>query len=381
MPAVENPDRRLDDLPLMERTGIRYLRDLARQMPTQRHTDAVHLLNAMERGELRKIERGAVMRSALAGGLSALIAALAVMLAEHLYPEGGWRYWLISISIAGGAAVVEIGYLYWDALKTTMKLTHAAGLPLFDEDDDAHDLELASSLARAALELPNPTEQVGGVNPLAEAPRGKLILMGLLYKGKVAVTNFALKVVIRRIAGRVLVRGAEELIAIPVTALWNAIVTWLVVREARLRIVGPSAAVHLIDRLWEETAPASPQREGAVRAVASAVVRSHDMHPNMLALLKQVQGRMESANEGVDVDDSAAFIAELASETPATQRFLLAVLTLAAITDGRLAGAERALLTEAYAACQLPLNIAEIQTLATRLRQGDVISASDLLPG
>ncbi len=369
----------LDELPLLERTGITYLRNMARRRPIEAD-DAIHILDEEELRNLRRVERGAVIRSGTVGAISALVSAAAVLYAESRWPDGGMSYWSLVLGVAGVAALLEILFLYWDALRSTLALTRAAGLPLFDEPDETVDVELAGSLARAALELPNSTQPTEGVDPMREAPKLKMLLVGLLYKGKIAVTNFLLKVVVRRLFGRVLVRGAEELVAIPVTAIWNATVTWLVMREARLRVVGPFAAEHLVGGLWDELAEHSPQREAAVRAVASAAVRSHDMHPNLLAMLREVKRRTEQAEASGDVDDSRDFLRELAEAPPDAQRWLIGVLTLAAISDGRLAPGERALLAEACRAAGVADHTPRAQELAKRLRGGQLITARELLP-
>ena len=43
--------------------------------------------------------------------------------------------------------------------------------------------------------------------------------------------------------------------AVPVTAVWNGVVSWLVMREARLRAMGPSAAVALVDAVFDDVPP------------------------------------------------------------------------------------------------------------------------------
>ena len=60
-------------------------------------------------------------------------------------------------------------------------------------------------------------------------------LAALLYKANIALTTFLVKLGLRSVLGRVLDRSFFELAAIPVTAIWNAIVCFIVVREARLR--------------------------------------------------------------------------------------------------------------------------------------------------
>ena len=341
------------DAPLLERVGVRYVLRLSRSLPRVGPDAAIHVLDARERAEINRIERAGVVRSALAGALSALIAVVGVWLADERFAvpeEGGLLdhavYWGVVFGIGGVAAVFEVVFLYRDALRHALLMARAAGLPLFDEDDASVDAEIAGSIVRAALELDNKQEAGRlGINPLREASKWRLLLYSLLYKGKIAVTSFLLKLVIRRAMGRAAVRGAViELVAVPVTAAWNAVVTWLVLRETRLRIMGPSAAASLVDELWAR-APASPQRSGALRAVASAIVRSSDLHPNIVALLVEVEARAEG-EEPEALDDTERFVEEFRAADAEHRRWLYAVAVLAAILDGRIAPAEKALLRE-----------------------------------
>ena len=95
--------------------------------------------------------------------------------------------------------------------------------------------QVARSLVRAALELPNPREPICGVDPYARTPRWKLTLLAIGYKLKVGVTSFLLKVFLRRLLGRAALRVLIPLAAIPVYATWNTLVTRWVLRQARIR--------------------------------------------------------------------------------------------------------------------------------------------------
>src|SRR4051794_24783671 len=62
--------------PLLVRLGIGYFQRRSRSAQPAEAIDAVHLLNPDEREALRKIERGAIVRAAIAGGLSTVIAGV-----------------------------------------------------------------------------------------------------------------------------------------------------------------------------------------------------------------------------------------------------------------------------------------------------------------
>jgi hypothetical protein len=340
-------------------------------------------LNADELRELRRIERNAVLRAALAGALSgAASAAAAIWGQRFLGPEGtplsaadGVKFWAVVASVTVVASALEIGFLFWDALRSVHAMATAAGLGLGQGLLSGEQREVALSLARAALELPNPPRRTYGIDPRRESVRWVVALSALLYKAKIALTTFLLKVVLRSLLGRVVARALFELVAIPVTALWNAIVCFLVVREARLRAMGPSAASELVARAFAAESPSPAGRAAAFRSVASAIVRTQDFHPNHLALVRVLAERL-GAIDFEEVDDSARYLRELATLPANDQRFALDLLVIAAVLDGRLTRAERRLLAEAFEACGRRLELERVDRLRRAFHAGNGLEFS-----
>jgi len=371
-------------LPLMERIGIWYLQSRPRPLavpPTDGADDAVHVLDPRERAELRRIERSAILRAAAAGALSTLVSAGAELLVLDSEASDPLLFW----AVVGGATVIaalfEILYLYWDGLRAVHALSSAAGLDLFPQGDAGR--AIAGQMARAALELPNPPDPRWGVDPLREASRVRLVVGSLLYKAKVGATNFAVKALVRRLFGRAAVRTWLPFVAVPVTAAWNASVCWIILREARLRVMGASAAHEMVTALFaDEPSTTRPQREAAVRAVAATMVRMHDLHPNLVALLDRVRRAALAAEPEwtlpADLDDSQAFLSSLAALPEPARRLPLRILGVAAIIDGRLAGSDRRLWGEALAAAGRPPETGALRALLHAFVQGDPVPLETL---
>lgn len=369
--------------PLLERLGVRYLRRLSEGLPESSSPDAIHVLNPDERRRLRSVVRGAVARAFLAGALSALVAAVGESILSPILlgpdPEFAtleqqlW-FWLALAPIVGVAAVGEITFLYWDGLRSVHKLAHAAGIRLWPAEVDGDSYMLAAGLARAALELPNPTDEVFGVDPRREASRLKLLFSSLLYKAKVGASNFVVKALIRRLLGRSIVRAWLAFTAVPITGLWDALIAWKVLREARIRAMGPSAIRELLEGSFADDldglSPAA--RVEAIRAVGSAIVRSFDAHPNLVLLLRELRRRVGEPKLEV-VDDSRAFLAGVALLPRDEQSTVLRLLAVAAIIDGRLTRDERRLVREAQAACGRVIDDAPLRALRTAFLEGDPI--------
>lgn len=363
--------------PLLERLGVLYFRRMSAALPDVNAQDAVYVLNADERKTLGALVRGAVVRAGLAGAASAALAAGAEVYAdktygtEHANADVAIRYWGIVLGVTVIAAVLEIVFLYWDSLRTVHRMTRAAGFDPFGKTASDDQNAVAAALARAALELPNPTETAFGVNPHREASKIKLLFASLLYKVKVSITNFAVKLLVRRIAGRALVRTWLPFVAVPGTALWNGIVCYVVLREARIRVMGPSAAHELVNAIFDQGIPTTPEgRVTMVRAVASSIVRTEDLHPNLQAVLIEVTKRVaDPLPEGID--DSGAFLDKLRQLDKSEQKMALQVLSAAAIIDGRFSGTEKKLVSEALEVCGLPADSRPVERLRKAFIRGD----------
>jgi hypothetical protein len=267
-------------------------------------------------------------------------------------------------------------FLYWDALRSVHALARAAGLQMFTGDHPDDGAAVARALARTALDLPNPVQQLFGVNPRREVSGAYLLGAAALYKCKVALSNLLVKELLGRLLGRSLMRHTLAFVALPVTAMWTAAVCWSVMREARIRVMGPSAAHEFLEEVFAGQAPLSERgRLEAQRAVASSIVRTHELHPNLVVLLRGVHKRL-GGSHGEVLDDSHVFLSEVPRLPPGEQSLVLRVLAVAAAIDGKIVAAERRLLRRALAACGRAADDAPAQRLCEAFVRGEVIPAA-----
>lgn len=369
-------------LPLLERISSRYLRSASQR--ALEAFDPVHVLNAEERAGLRAVERGAVLRAALAGVANAIVTGLGELYAarwlgprpEHATLSQLVAYWGIFGVLAIVFAIAEIAYLYWDGLRAVRALSRVAGLELHDDSNS----EVALALARAALELPNPPDSTLGVDPHREASKLQLAFASGAYKLKISVTNFLFKALVRRALGRAATRGLLAFTAIPINAAWNALVCWTVLREARIRVMGPSAATEMVDAAFADTpSPRAELVSAAHQALGSAVVRTRELHPNHAALIHAFRKRFGPPPAGLPQDDSRSFLQSFSTLTAAESRVAIRLFACAAVLDGRVVRAERQLLRDAYRAAGLTERVSEVERLRRAFVAGDPISRDDLV--
>ena len=374
---IRKPER-----PLLERLGGRFLQ--AGKLAPATADDPIHVLNPVERAGLLRVTRGAVLRASLAGVLNAAFTGFGALFAAHLLghkPEHATlaqniSYWGLFGALALLAAVLEIAYLYWDGLRAVRELSLVAGLRL----EASENLDVSFALARAALELPNPPDVTFGVNPHRESSRWQLATASLVYKLKVSFTNFLFKALVERAVGRLATRALLAFTAIPINAIWNGLVCWFVLREARIRVMGPSAASEMLDIIFSVEPAPSPALLTAVHcALGAAVVRTTELHPNHIALIRELRLRFGEPPVGIEVDDAQAFLRSLSALTLPERRTALRVLSVAAILDGRLVKRERRLLAEAYAAAAVTPALEHVERLRQAFVAGDPIPRAELL--
>jgi hypothetical protein len=353
---VRNYRGGMADAPFLERVGIAYLERRTEALGAVERDEAVHILDEEEQRELRAIEHRMVGRAAAVGAGSGIAAALADVAAQpYLLPDAGfvdnWLYWSIVGTVSLIATAVEIALLYWDSLRSVHELARAAGVPLFPKGAVDERSPLAATLTRAALELPNPPDKTYGIDPYREVNKLQLAVASLIYKLKISITNLLAKVFLRRLMGRSAFRVYLEFVGVPVYAFWNGLVAFLIVREARLRAIGRSAARVFAEHIFGDHDIDASEKLAAWSAVASAVVRTHDVHPNLQAMLDELARRFGPASEDQGIDDTRLFQTRLAALSEASQDRLLAWLSVAAVLDGKVTRAERLLLDAAYGAC------------------------------
>ena len=373
----------------VERFAVGYFKRKAGAGARPRQGDAVHVLNPEERRTLRRIERNAVLRAAGAGAFAATLGATVSVLARPLLGDEpddvSWveytRYLAVTLLTALPVAIVELSFIYWNAIISVHRLAEAAGVVLFQPDDDSDDDSdevFAAMLARAALEIPNPPRPMFGINPRREASRWRLLLATIVYKAKVSVSNFLLRKLLVRAFGRAGLRSWIPFIAVPITATWDAFVCRRALHEARLRAIGPSAARELVECLLGQVeAPSEALREALFRAVATAVVRSADFHPNLVELLTALQQRFGEC-EVEEIDDSGRALALIGRLTPGERRLAVQMLVVACVFDGRIGKKEWVVLGRAYALLGCATPRAAVLAFKRGLLDGDGLARADL---
>ena len=193
---------------------------------------------------------------------------------------------------------------------------------------------MIASLVHAAMDMPISRQPFMGIDPMRHASRWKVLLVSWLYLGKVFVTTFILKVILRRLLTRVVVREWLQLVAVPVSGFWNAWVCWRVLREARLRIFGRSAVAELLQSMSQARAAEPKLNEIMIRCVACVIVTKARMHSTLRFMLMELSGA-HGMPELERIDDQRQLLFAIGHLDLQARSAAFQVLRLAAVVDGR----------------------------------------------
>lgn len=324
----------------LEKAGHAVLRRMGPTCPGSGGTpEGQRVLTTEEQRQLKNIVRWSVFRAALAGAASAVVSAGAAIYAMRRFPDDPVNHWLVVGAASLLAAAVEIGFLYWDALRAVHRIASASEVELFPGQETRS--RMAEIMVRAAMELPNPPDRDPYVDPFRRASKWRVLLGSLVYKGKILVTNALAKVLVRKILLRGAARAWLEFVAVPVTAAWNAVICFWVLREARIRAIGPSAVAESLPGMLGGATP--ELAEAAQRAVGVCVSASRDLHPNHLCMLEWM--RMHTGVKVTErADDETLFHQSLSKLGAAEKQRVSDVLAMAIVIDGRTSRRERMIL-------------------------------------
>ncbi len=365
-----------------ERHAVSFLRERARDRILRRRAREdrpSYVLSEAERDAVQAVVRTTVVRSFLTGALSAAFCL-------GVFYGLKWQelHWIAPWAGLGAASLVatvfEVCRLYFthlDAVSEILILTGTKVSAVGAAEDDI-DAEVAHALARAALDLPDPKRLFEEIDPERETSRLFLLSAIVLYKGKRSISNFLVKEVLLHVFPTAAVRAVVPLVSIPITGAWNALVSWRVLREARLRAVGPSAVQEICAALLPASgeAPLSDAcRLSLLRAVGVTMVREHSAHPNVFALLYHLAPYLGEV-KCVALDDSRRFMEGFQALAADERVLVLQLLQISAVCDGSVGRRLRVLIAEARAACGLSSVTTAVDELGRRLLAGEKIEPS-----
>jgi len=331
--------------PLLERFGVYYL-NLFRKKDLTHHV--FDFSDEDLTAKVRRISNKGIFLSALVGLLCVWPTVYVGVLEQHApwYIQYSWVGIVTLISI-----VIELYLLFVIALRAVHEVSELINMHSHAKDFlESGPFSITNILSRAALELADPEMHILGIDPFKRVSKKNLLLLGLLYKCKILLTNIVAKFLLLHMVGPTVAGVSINYVALPVECFWNGLVILRVVREARLRLFGFALCNYVADDILEKEALnqlSEQAKVGCLRAIGNAVVLARNYHPNMIVLLLRFQHLLHMDKDH-RYDDWSLFLEALKAVNERERFVLLNLFTIAAAFDGRISRLETGNMKEAY---------------------------------
>lgn len=276
-------------------------------------------------------------------------------------------YWAGYLAFAGVVTVLEIGFLYWNALRGVANVSRLAGLRYSQTASLEPEIQLTlHGVSRVALEYPSPGSLIYGIDPHAYLHGWKLIFKALLYRLKISLSSFILRLLLRRLLGRLTLRGLLPVLTGPLYALWNAWIAARIMQHAYLQARGPALVTYLMETLAGSD---EHTRLLVAKGAGELIMRNQYPHPNLVLLLARLLDSLADKPLTLEVDWPTTRKAYAQLTGPAREA-LLSALTQAALMSGSYRGPRKQFLRDVYATCQTPLRDEDMKARQQRLLSG-----------
>ncbi len=324
--------------------------------------------------KVRKITSKGILLSAITG----IVLVFPTVWVDHYFADERWYIhygWVAAVTLV--SVLIEFYLLFIIALKAVYEVSDIINMQAVPKDFLRSGVfSVKNILARTALELPDPELKILGIDPFKRISKKNLLVLGLIYKAKIFVTNLILKYGLKFMVGESIYGIPVLYEALFVEAFWNGVVLKRVVKEARLRLFGFALANHIADqviktKLGDELSPLA--KTGCLRAIGNAVVMTQNYHPNMMILLLEFQELLQIHEEN-RYDDWGLFLQTLENVSDKERNFLLDLFTVSAAFDGRISNLENKNLRSAYGK-DFDLYYPRLMKLTAHLKNGELNAA------
>ncbi|TGK26258.1 hypothetical protein EHQ05_10865 [Leptospira yasudae] len=360
---------------ILERWGIGILNDLAK-----RDKRSLGSWDSQEFGSgSKRIIRWTVFWSLQTGFWTTFV----IILVEKFFPENPelwssvflekWTWTGLALLLG---TVLEFYLLYRIGLASVYQMTRLAGLDL-QEDPDLI-TGVTNLLSRLALEIPDPDLKLLGIDPYRLTNKQSLFLTTLLYKAKVFLSNLVAKIIIRKILARNSFRVYADFVAAPITALWDAIVLYIILKELRTRLLTRIISKELVEEILSRKDKLSKEAMiGCMTAIGNSVVFTQRFHPNLEYILIKLHKAFQIEDYHFRLDEWESFEKILNGLDQTEKDFCLKILSITCCFDGKISSFERKHLPLVFGK-DAEERLIWVQKLADAINGGDLESARTL---
>ncbi len=127
-----------------------------------------------------------------------------------------------------------------------------------------------------------------GIDPLQGINKKALLAWNFFFILKATLSNMLFKIFIQRALGRYAVKAVQDFAGIPIFALWNAYGTKVILKEARVIIMGQNLIEEVCKRIRTDQQPTENFKNLLYDTLQYIAVSKRDFHQNHFILTKNL---------------------------------------------------------------------------------------------
>jgi len=334
----------------------------------------LHILNAAEVRLIRRRHRQALVVSAALSVAGFLAYFVPVYTLPAMFPSAP-----VSLPFVG-EVVLPWAELLWGVVLMVVEIYLLVLLNLWG----VHEIAVATGLmgthnkhivAEEIIGIGLGNEHRGllryGIDPFLGLNRSFLFVFNLVLRLKGWLGSKLLRYLVQRLLGRLAVREVLDFIGMPIYMAINAYSTHVVLREARVIIMGQRLIEQLARRLPAEL-PGSDPRDLLYATCQFIAVSKRDFHQNHYRLTRTLIERYAITIKTAP-SLSEDYLERLRAADPELRRVCVLLLVLGFILDGKVSWRERRRVATLREAGILEYTVEEVRGLARAFVSGEGI--------
>ncbi|MEP6674894.1 MAG: hypothetical protein ABJA78_07055 [Ferruginibacter sp.] len=255
------------------------------------------ILNDTEIRMIRRKEKFAIWTAAFFGAMGVILLYVPQYVFPHLFPVTAIRIFgrifsvpLIMILYSIVLVIIEILLLTFLNIWCTHEIAVATG---FLTIQNKHVKDTRNLLINIGLEKKNKQVLQYGIDPLQGINKKALIVWNFFFILKATLSNILFKILVQRLFARfAITKYAAEAVAnfagVPIFAAWNAYGTHIILKEARVIIMGQNLIEDVCRRIRKDQQPTTAFKELLYDTLQYIAVSKRDFHQNHFILTKNL---------------------------------------------------------------------------------------------
>ncbi len=220
--------------------------------------------------------------------------------------------------------------------------------------------EKRNLLINISLEKKNKEILQYGIDPLQGINKKALLAWNFIFILKATLSNMLFKVFVQRALGRYAVKAVQDLAGIPIFAFWNAYGTRIILKEARVIIMGQNLIEEVCKLIRKDQRPSDAFKNLLYDTLQYIAISKRDFHQNHFFLTKNLFDiyNIQPQKKHLLEDD---YYKKLQAAGKEEREVCQLLITIGFLLDGRLSKNEKSQIAELQQEGLLDIGAAEIK--------------------